>query len=310
MNNEKPIVLGLWPIAGVTTVGVTRSDAEATIAAAIELGVTVFDTAFSYGYDGESDKLLRPFLAKDRDRFKVIGKVGQRWSSDRQRIVDGTAESLTADAEESLRRLGIDCFDVLMLHSPDPKVAIETSAAAMAQLQRRGLCKRTGVSNVTPTQRAQFAAVVRCDAIECPLNLLQRDSLDQLIPEASADGGEVYVFWTLMKGLLAGKIKRDHVFAKGDSRPGYPIFQGKARERTHQILDQMQELGERVDRSVAQLSIGWAVSQPGVIAALVGARRPEQIRETCTATRLPPEIVAELDRIVASTNAEASEVDS
>lgn len=304
MNNEKPIVLGLWPIAGVTTMGVTRSDAEATIATAIDLGVTAFDTAFSYGYDGESDKILRPFLAKDRDRFEVIGKVGQRWSSDRKRVIDGSAGTLTTDAEESLRRLGIDCFDVLMLHSPDPNVAIETSAAAIAELQRRGLCKRTGVSNVTPAQRAQFASVVRCDAIECPLNLLQRDSLDQLIPEASQDGGQVYVFWTLMKGLLAGKIKRDHVFAEGDSRPGYPIFQGAARERTHRILDQMQILGERTNRTIAELSIGWAVSQPGVTAALVGARRPTQIRETCTATRLPPEIVSEIDQIVASTDSD------
>ncbi len=302
MNNEKPIVLGLWPIAGVTTMGVTRSDAEATIATAIDLGVTAFDTAFSYGYDGESDKILRPFLAKDRDRFEVIGKVGQRWSRDRKRVIDGSAETLIADAEESLRRLGIACFDVLMLHSPDPNVAIETSAAAIAELQRRGLCKRTGVSNVTPAQRAQFASVVRCDAIECPLNLLQRDSLDQLIPEASRNGGQVYVFWTLMKGLLAGKIKRDHVFAEGDSRPGYPIFQGAARERTHRILDQMQILGERANRTIAELSIGWAVSQPGVTAALVGARRPEQIRETCTATRLPSEIVSEIDQIVASTD--------
>ncbi|WP_146595273.1 aldo/keto reductase [Novipirellula galeiformis] len=303
-SEQQPIVLGLWPIAGVTTLGVTQAEAQATIATAIDLGITAFDTAFSYGYDGESDKILKPFLAHDRDRFVVIGKVGQRWTPKRERVVDGSAKTLTADAELSLRRLGIDSFDVLMLHSPDPQIAIETSAEAIVALQRRGLCQRTGVSNVTPSQFAQFASVARGAAIECPLNLLQQDSLAELIPESHSEGGDVYVFWTLMKGLLAGKITREHTFAPGDSRANYPVFQGAARQRAHAIVDRLETLGKQVKRTVAQLAIGWAVSQPGVTAALVGARRPEQIRETCAATRLPAEIAAQINEIVATADSQ------
>ncbi len=297
-KTDSPIVLGLWPIAGVTTLGVTAEAAHATIATAIDLGITQFDTAFSYGHDGESDKRLAPFLKNDRDRFFVIGKVGQRWSADRKRVVDGSSATLTADTEASLQRLGIDQFDLLMLHSPDPELAIEVSAEAIAKLRERGLCQQVGVSNVTPDERRVFSSVAGCDAIECPLNLMQRESLDRMIPECEADRCDVYVFWTLMKGLLAGKITRDHQFAQGDSRPNYPIFQGEARRRTHTILDEMKLIAKEFDRTIAQLSIGWAVSQPGVTAALIGAHRPEQIRETCTATRLPVEWVQQIDRLV------------
>lgn len=293
------IVLGLWPIAGITTIGVTRDDARQTIAAAIEGGCMRFDTAYSYGFDGESDRLLGEFVRGSRERFTVMGKVGQRWDAGRNRIVDGSQKQLKQDAEESLRRIGIDYLDVLFLHAPDPNVALEESAAAMADLQSRGLCKRIGICNVTPDQLEQFAGHVPTNAIQCPLNLFQRDSYAALIEPSQKAGREVYVFWTLMKGLLAGKITRDHVFQPGDSRPGYAIFQGDIRRRVHDAIDRMRVLGNDIGQTVAQLSVGWAISQPGVTAALVGARRSDQIQETLGARELTSEALAELDRIIA-----------
>ena len=297
MKNSK-IVFGLWPVAGVTTVGVTVADAESTMAAAIEAGITEFDTAFSYGYDGESDRLLGKFVAPDRDRFRIIGKVGQRYDSERHRVIDGSPETLTADAEASLLRMGVECVDVLMLHCVDPNIPVERSAEAMATLKRRGLCKETGVCNVTPEQRRRFAGAAECQAIQCPLNLLQQDSLAELIPDCAANNCGVYVFWSLMKGLLAGKITRDHVFAEGDSRPGYPIFQGEARERAHRVVDGLQLIGNDAGFTVAQLSIGWAMSQPGVTGVLVGARRPEQIQETAASKCLSEEILGKINALI------------
>ena len=96
---ERPVILGLWPIAGITTVGVTAEDARATIRSAIECGIRWFDTAYSYGFDGESDRLLGEAIRGDRDRYGVIGKVGQRWSADRQRVVDASPATLIRDAE-------------------------------------------------------------------------------------------------------------------------------------------------------------------------------------------------------------------
>lgn len=292
---NESITLGLWPIAGVTTVGVTQDDARETIATAIEVGITSFDTAFSYGYDGESDRYLGAAIGGRRDDFKIISKVGQRWDAQRKRIIDCRPKTLIADAETCLRRIGIERLDTLMLHCPDPNVEVEHSAEAIEQLRQRGLCERIGVCNVNAEQQQRFASVAGCDAIQCPLNLIQRDSLNKLIPQCSEQSCEVYAFWVLMKGLLAGSITRDHVFAEGDSRPNYEIFQGEQRRRTHDLLDAMQQIGNQADLTIAQLSIGWALSQSGVTSVLIGARRPAQIKETATASTLPTEIVNEVE---------------
>ena len=292
------IALGLWPIAGITTVGVSTSDANQTLSAAIESGITTFDTAFSYGYAGESDLILGRHLQGQRDDFTVIGKVGQRWNDRRERIIDGSRESLVADAEQSLRRMNLDYFDLLMLHSPDPNIPLEKSAEVIAELQQRGLCLRAGVCNINTEQLRKFQTVIKCDAIQCPLNLLQRESLNELIPNCQKPKINVYAFWTLMKGLLAGKIKRDHQFAQGDSRPGYPIFQGVARERAHQIIDGISRLGEEANLTPAQMAIGWVLSQPGISMALVGGHTPNQIRETAKSLPLPTALCTAIDQLV------------
>jgi aryl-alcohol dehydrogenase-like predicted oxidoreductase len=292
------IALGLWPIAGITTVGVTAKDAEQTVNAAIESGITTFDTAFSYGYEGESDQILGTQIKGQRDNYTVIGKVGQRWNSHRERVIDGSGQSLIADAETSLRRMNLEYFDTLMLHSPDPNVALEKSAEAIVVLQQRGLCHQAGVCNIDTNQLVKFQSVLKCDAIQCPLNLMQRNSLTNLVPHCQESDVDVYTFWTLMKGLLAGKIRRDHKFAEGDSRPGYPIFQGAARERAHHIVDGMNRIGEEAELTTAQLAIGWVLSQPGISMALVGGHTPDQIRETALARPLSPLLCNAIDQLV------------
>ena len=292
------VALGLWPIAGITTVGISANDAKQTVIAAIEAGITTFDTAFSYGYEGESDQLLGTQITRQREEYTVIGKVGQRWNTNRERIVNGSRQSLIADAETSLRRMNLEYFDLLMLHSPDPNVELEESAEAIAVMQKRGLCHQTGVCNITLNQLIKFQTVLKCDAIQCPLNLIQRESLTDLVPYCQNSDVNVYTFWTLMKGLLAGRIERDHQFAKGDSRPGYPIFQGSARERAHLIVDGMKRLGEEAELTTAQLAIGWVLSQPGTKMALVGGHKPHQIRETALARPLAPELCEAIDQLV------------
>ena len=193
----------------------------------------------------------------------------------------------------------LDYVDILFLHSPDPNIPLEQSAAAIAQLKQRGLCRWIGISNASAEQINRFADVVQTDAIQCPLNMIQRDHRESLIAPSAKAGRQVYVFWTLMKGLLAGKITRDHVFEQGDSRPGYAIFQGETRRRVHDAIDRLRELGKTVDQTVAQLSVGWAISQPGVTAALVGARRPDQIRETLHAQMMSEDTLRQIDSIVA-----------
>ena len=296
------VALGLWPIAGITTIGVTQEDAHATIREAIHRGITTFDTAYSYGYDGESDRLLGQYVHSQRDDFHIIGKVGQRWNGQRKRVVNGTPEQLTLDAEESVRRLGIECFDLLMLHSIDRNVPLERSMITMCELHRRGLCHAIGICNVHAAELSEAQHIaelesVRLHAIQCPLNLIQQDSQRELIPHAKQKGIQAHVYWTLMKGLLAGKIHRTHQFAEGDSRPNYDIFQGQQRENAHRIVDELVRLAQKLDSTPAALAVGWTLSQPGVEHALVGARKVEQVIEIAEAQPLETSTLEEINRI-------------
>jgi len=293
------VIFGVWPLAGITSGTVEPETARQTIRAAIESGLDTFDTAYSYGFNGEAETYLGDVLAEHRGTatsppLRVIGKVGQRWSADRKRYTDASPKRLTADAEESLRRLKIEKFDCLLLHAIDPKVDLKRSAEAIDALRRRGLADSVGISNANREELQQFSSAVHCSAIECPLNLLQRHSLDSIIPAAAQINASVYVYWTLMKGLLAGQIARDHQFDVGDSRPGYEIFQGEQRRRAHDVIDRLWRIAQQYHTTVANLSIGWAVSQPGVTAALVGAKTPAQIRETAAAAPLSPELLNHL----------------
>jgi len=299
---QSTVALGLWPLAGITTIGVTRKDAEATLATAIDHGITTFDTAYSYGYQGESDLLLSRFLGRHRHRYRIISKVGQRWTNQKVRVINGRPDQLTLDAETILTRLGIESLDLLMLHSPDPNLPIEESTRALCKLHQRGLCGSIGACNLSVDQltRVHQVASEECTpvaAIQCPLNVMQREAQEDIIRNAHRIGIHAHVYWTLMKGLLAGRIQRDHQFQQGDSRPSYEIFQGEPRERAHRIVDAFSKLSKEINSSPARLAIGWALSQPGVEHALVGARYPEQASEIAKARPLDSEILNRVEQI-------------
>ncbi len=309
MNRPSPsVILGTWPFAGITSVGVSHQSSRETIFAAIDAGITTFDTAFAYGYHGECDRLLGECIqARPEAKLRVIGKVGQRWTPENQRIADARSVVLRADAIESLERLGIGSFDLLMLHQPDPTIDIRQSAETLVELREEGLCKDVGVCNVDPSQLSQFCEVVLPSAIQIPLNLLQRDSLETLIPWCAQRGISVHVYWVLMKGILAGKIDRTFQFDQKDSRPKYPIYQGSFRERTHRLVDRLASIAGANGLTVAQLSIGWALSQPGISGAIIGAKRPEQVRETSQSMPLCGSILAEVEAAVQETADQSSE---
>lgn len=290
------VILGLWPLSGMTTMGVSEDDRDRTMIAAIEAGITAFDSAYSYGLDGISDRLIGRHLSDQREKYFLIGKVGQRYDGEGRRYADGSDQTLRRDAEQSLCRANIDHFDLLMLHQPDPAVPIEKSAETMADLAAAGLAKQIGVCNVDQQQLQSFSRVVSTAAVQCPLNLLQTDRLTKFIPQAADENIDVHVFWTLMKGLLAGRIAEDHVFPPGDSRPGYDIFQGESRRRAHRLVARLKSIADRRDCSIASIAIGWTLAQPGVSAALVGARRPDQIQEIANSTALPSQLLDEIDQ--------------
>ncbi len=206
-------------------------------------------------------------------------KGGIHWSADCKQVLDASPATLRRQCETSLSRLGTDHVELYYLHAPDPKIPLADSAGALRRLLEEGKIRSVGVSNVTLAQVQEFAAVCPLTAIQPPYNMLQREIEIDLVPWCWQQRVSLCVYWPLLKGLLAGKLARDHVFPPGDGRPKYPMFQGQEWQKNQDLLDELRPIAASAGHTVAELVLNWTIHQPGITAALCGAKRPDQIRE-------------------------------
>jgi aryl-alcohol dehydrogenase-like predicted oxidoreductase len=278
-----PVALGCWPIAGMTSLDVTERDSQATIEAALAAGINFLDTAYCYGSDGDSERLIGRAIAGRRDKLVIATKGGIHWGPHGERVFDASRPTLQRECRESLRRLQIECIDLYYLHAPDPNTPLAESAAAIAELKSAGLIRAAAVSNFTVPQLQEFHAICPVAAVQPPYNMLQRQIEADLVPFCLKHGIALCVYWPLLKGLLAGKLPRDYVFREGDGRPKYPMFNGQEWQRNQDLLDELRAIAANANKTVAQLVVQWTIAQPGITSALCGAKRPEQIIESAAA---------------------------
>ena len=302
-----PVAMGCWPITGITSIDVNEADSLATLEAAFEAGINFFDTAYCYGFQGESERMIARVLGRRRDEIVIATKGGIHWE-DGQQGRDGSPATLKRQCEESLRRLATDRVDLLYLHAPDPKVPVAESAGALKELLDAGKTRAVGLSNATLEQLTEFAAVCPLAAYQPHYNMLQREIETSQLPWCRERQIAVVVYWPLMKGLLAGKLPRDHVFDARDGRRKYPMFQGDEWRKNEDFLDKLRPIAAECGRSVAEVVINWTIQQPGITAALCGAKRPEQIRANAGGMgwRLSPEQRARIDQALAERGPAAS----
>ncbi len=178
---------------------------------------------------------------------------------------------------------------------------VAESAGELKRLLDEGKTRAVGASNVTLAQLEQFAAECPLAAFQPPYNMLMRQIEADALPWCCQRGVAVLVYWPLMKGLLAGKISRDYVFGRDDSRHKYPMFLGEERQKNHDLVDRLQEIARAAGRSVAELVINWTIHQAGITAALCGAKRVDQIRECAGGSgwQLTAEQLAAIDEALA-----------
>ncbi|QDV68785.1 General stress protein 69 [Rosistilla carotiformis] len=296
-----PVAMGCWPIAGMTSVDVNDTDSLATLDAALESGINFFDTAYCYGAQGESERLIGRGLGDRRDQIVIATKGGIAWDSQGQRVQDASPATLRQQCDESLQRLGTDRVELLYLHGPDPNVPVTESAGELKRLMDEGKTRSVGVSNFNVEQLEAFQAVCPISAVQPHFNMLQREILQDIVPWCEANGASVIIYWPLMKGLLAGKLPRDHQFAPGDGRAKYPMFQGEQWQKNQDFVDTLRRLAIEIGRSVSDLVINWTIHHPGITAALCGAKRPYQITESAAALswRLTPDQRQRIDQAIA-----------
>ena len=296
-----PLAMGCWPIAGITSINVTEADSRATIATAFDAGLNFFDTAYCYGYHGESERMVGEVLRPHRGRVIIATKGGIEWDANLKQVRDGRPATIHRHCEESLRRLGVDVIDLYYLHAPDPATPVEVTAAAFRELRDAGKIRAAGLSNATTAQLAGFHAVCPLSAYQPHYNMLQREIETDQLPWCVEHQVSTMIYWPLMKGLLAGKLSREHVFDAKDGRQKYPMFHGDEWRKNHDFLDQLRPIAAAVNRSVAQVVLNWTIQRAGITVALCGAKRPEQIIDNAAALewQLTPEQIAKIDDAIA-----------
>lgn len=174
-----PVSMGCWPITGVTSVDVTEAESLSTLEAALDAGINCFDTAYCYGYEGESENMIARALGHRRDEIVIASKGGIHWEPDHSgkntQILDGSPSTLRQQCETSLQRLKSDRVELYYLHAPDPHVPIEESAGVLKELMDEGKVRSVGVSNCDVPQMEAFMTVCPLSAYQPHYNMLQRE---------------------------------------------------------------------------------------------------------------------------------------
>jgi aryl-alcohol dehydrogenase-like predicted oxidoreductase len=295
------IGLGTWAIGGWMWGGSEEADAIATIRAAIDHEINLIDTAPVYGF-GRSEEIVGKALASNslRSRVVIATKVGLDWR-DRQPFRDASRGRIFAEVEASLKRLGTDYIDIYQVHWPDPFTPIEESAEAMLKLLQEGKIRAIGVSNFTRLHLREFRRITRLHTVQPPYNLFERESEEDVLPYCLWHGIATLAYGPLCRGLLSGRMRTETVFSGDDQRKIDPKFK---QPRYAQYLRAVAELDrfarENYGKRVIHLALRWVLDQPGVTAALWGARRPQQLDPLgeVMGWGLGSDAMQEIDRIV------------
>ncbi len=294
-----PVIFGAWAIGGWMWGGADEADSIAAIRASIDSGATTIDTAAIYGL-GDSEEVVGKAIRGLRDQVQIATKCGMRWDSDegadpwaskdqsgRDVVIrkNSRPESVVYELEQSLKRLGTDFIDLYQVHWPDSTTPVEETMAALVKLKDQGKIRAIGVSNYDVSWMRRAQAVAPLASLQPPYSLIQRKIEPEILPFCRENGIGVIVYSPLERGLLAGTVGPDRVFPEGDHRATHRFFTVVNRERVLQSLKRVRPIAERHGVSLAQVAINWTIQEPGVTAALVGARTAEQARHNAEAMR-------------------------
>lgn len=275
---------GCWAIGGQGWGPDVDDDASrGAIEAALEAGVTLFDTAPIYG-SGHADRLLREVLGSRVKELTIATKAGPRGEPP---ISDLSAENLRRDVEASLERLGVDRLDLLQVHWPDETGAtLEATMSALTQLKDEGLIGEIGLCNYGPEGLDAACALGPVRVLQTPLSWIRREYEGALSEVVERRGLSVLAYEPLARGLLTGKYRRLPRFPRGDVRREDRRFWAAGFARLQPHLRAHEARAKKRGVPPSALAIAWAASRPRVAAALFGAKTAAQVHENVRAAEL------------------------
>jgi aryl-alcohol dehydrogenase-like predicted oxidoreductase len=295
------IAFGTWSFGGDWG-AFDADEAKKTVGRALDLGITFFDTAQAYGF-GASERFLADALWSrvPRDRVVVATKGGLRKDGDTLHR-DASARWLRQGVDSSLRNLRTDYIDLYQVHWPDPKTPVEETGRVLADLVREGKIRHPGVSNYSPRQMADLAQYGPVETNQPPYHMFHRDIEAELLPYAERNDIGVLVYAPLAHGVLSGTMTPQTTFPAGDWRGSSADFKGEKLARDLEVVDRLKQYAAAHEITLPQLAIAWAISNPAVDVAIVGARHPEHLNDPASAAdiRLGSSDRDEIDAILAN----------
>ncbi|HVT97068.1 MAG TPA: aldo/keto reductase [Acidobacteriaceae bacterium] len=277
-----PIGYGAWAIGGGNwEFGWGSQDEGEAIAAidrALDSGLNWIDTAAVYGL-GHSEEVVGKALKNRSTKPYVFTKCSMRWGADRKIYRSLKKQSLQEELEASLRRLGVDAIDLYQIHWPNPEDEIEEGWEALARFREQGKVRFIGVSNFSVAQMKRVQKIAPITSLQPPYSLLRRDIEKEILPFCLENHIGVINYSPMVSGLLTGKMTAERVknLPEDDWRKRSPNFQSPKLERNLALADLLQSIGSRHGVQAGVVAIAWTLRHPAITAAIVGARRPDQV---------------------------------
>jgi aryl-alcohol dehydrogenase-like predicted oxidoreductase len=273
-------------------------ESVATIARALELGVTFFDTADMYGF-GHNEELVGKALAPHRDEVVLATKFGIYLNPDDPsgRGVRGDAEYVRQACDASLGRLGTDHIDLYYQHRPDVTVPIEETVGAMAELVEAGKVRHLGLSEASADTIRRAAAVHPIAALQSEWSIFSRDIEDEIVPACREHGVGLVPYSPLGRGLLTGTVGSLDQLSDDDFRRSVPRFQGENLDHNLALVAVVREIAEAHGVTPGQVALAWLAAQGDDVVPIPGTKRRTYLEENVGAAEvtLTPDDLARLD---------------
>ncbi|MGC2191106.1 MAG: aldo/keto reductase [Candidatus Dormiibacterota bacterium] len=273
-------------------------ESVATLHRALELGITLLDTADMYG-PFHNERLVGSAIAGRRDQVVVATKFGNQRREDGSWVgINGRPEYVRQACEASLTRLEVDYIDLYYQHRVDINVPIEETVGAMAELVDQGKVRYLGLSEAAAATVRRAHSVHPISALQTEFSLFTREPEAELLPTLRELGIGFVAYSPLGRGLLAAKPASLGQLGEGDFRTDrYPRFMGENREHNLKLADQVREIAEAQGATPAQLALAWVLHQGQDIVAIPGTKRVRYLEENAAAVELEldPDTLRELD---------------
>ncbi len=298
------LALGCWPFSGGTVWGYqSERSSIATVHAALDAGINLFDTAV--GYAG-SERILGQALSDRRERAVIATKAG-----------GAHPDQIVASCEQSLENLQTDHIDLYQIHWPDQGVPMAETAAALDRLRRQGKIRAIGVCNFGVRDLSDFLGIAHCETDQLPYNLLWRAIEDEIQPACVANDVSIICYSPLAQGLLTDRYASPDEVPDGLSRTR--LFSSSRPQSSHGepgceleafgAIERVRRVARSLGESTANVSLAWVRQQRGVTSLLVGAREPTEIRQAveCLDVTLPPDVLRDLNEATDAVKREVGE---